>query len=327
MHYRKLGASDLYVSALSLGHSMGALDLGASGRAEYGRLVQRALELGINFFDSSDAYWQGRHEQWLGATLKGDRDRVVIASKFGNLTLADGSKATNARPEYVAQCCAASLKRLGVDCIDLYYLHRVDPSTPIEDTVGAMARLAEQGKVRYIGVCEAGAATLERAHRVHPITALQTEYSLWSREVERDILPACRRQRIGYVAYSPLGRGLLTGAIKRFEDLAPGDRRRIHPRFHPQHLAHNLALVAALERMANELALTSAQLALAWVLSRGADVVPLTSTRQIRHLEQSVAACEVALRPEDRARLAALFPVGVGAGERYPPEMLPGLGI
>jgi len=327
MQYRNLGASDLSVSAISLGHSMGALDFEERGRAEFVRLIHRALELGINFFDSSDAYWKGLHEQWLGAALRPHRDRVIMTSKFGNITLPDGSKATNGRPEYVARCCDASLKRLGTERIDLYYLHRVDPNTPIEDTIGAMARLVEQGKVRYIGVCEAGAATIERANRVHPITALQTEYSLWSREVENDILPACRRLKIGYVAYSPLGRGLLTGAIRRFEDLAPQDRRRIHPRFHTENLACNLELVSALERVARGLGLTSAQLALAWVLSRGTDIVPLTSTRQIPHLEQSVEACAISLRPEDLPRLEALFPIGAGAGERYPPEMLPGLGI
>jgi aryl-alcohol dehydrogenase-like predicted oxidoreductase len=327
MQQRRLGASELSVSCISLGHSMAATDFTGQGQAEFVRLIHRALELGINFFDTSDAYWNGLHEQWLAAALKQHRHRAVIASKFGNITLADGSKATNGRPEYVARCCDDSLKRLGTDRIDLYYAHRIDPNTPIEDTVGAMARLVEQGKVHHIGLCEAGVETLERANRIHPVTALQTEYSLWSREVEREILPACRRLKIGYVAYSPLGRGLLAGAIKRFEDLAPSDRRRIHPRFHRENLPHNLELVSELERMAKGLGLTSAQLALAWVLGRGADIVALTGTKEIRHLEQSVEATGIALRPEDRARLEELFAIGAGAGERYPPEMLSGLGI
>jgi aryl-alcohol dehydrogenase-like predicted oxidoreductase len=327
MKHRKLGASALPVSPIALGHSMGMTDLSEQGRADFERLIHRAVELGVNFFDSSDAYWNGRHEEWLGAAIKPHRDRVVVTSKLGNITLPDGRKATNAKPEYILKCCDESLKRLGVDQIDLYYLHRVDPATPIEDSIGAMSRLVEQGKVRYIGVCEAGFPTIERAHRVHPITALQTEYSLWSREVESEILPACRRLNIGYVAYSPLGRGLLTGAIKRLADLAPTDRRRIHPRFHDANLPRNLALVAELDRIAKELRLSSAQLALAWVLSRGDDIVALTGTKQIGHLEQSVEACSADLPPEHRARLEALFPLGAGAGERYPPEMLPGLGI
>lgn len=280
----------------------------------------------MNFFDSSDAYWNGRHEEWLAFAL-GDVRRAVVTSKFGNITLPDGSKATNARPEYVQACCEASLKRLNTDCIDLYYLHRVDPATPIEETVGAMARLVEQGKVKYLGICEAGVATLERAHRVHPITALQTEYSLWCRDAEDDVIPACRKLGIAFVGYSPLGRGLLTGNIHSFDDLAPNDRRRIHPRFHEENLKRNLELVARMRQVADRLGLTNAQLALAWASSRGEDIVPITGTQRAGYLEQSAAAAQVKLSPEDRALLESIFTPEARAGTRYPVEMLPGLGI
>jgi aryl-alcohol dehydrogenase-like predicted oxidoreductase len=327
MHHKHLGQSELKVSAIGLGHSMGANDFSASGKTEFTKLIRRALELGVNFFDSSDAYWNGLHEQWLGAALGQDRGQAIVTSKFGNITLPDGSKATNARPDNVIRCCEASLARLGTDCIDLYYLHRVDPQTPIEDTVGAMARLVQQGKVRYLGLCEAGVATLERAHRVHPITALQTEYSLWSRDAEDEIIPACRRLGIAYVGYSPLGRGLLTGGIQKLEDLAPTDRRRIHPRFHGENLARNLELVSQLQAMAEGLGLTSAQLALAWVMAQGEDIVPIAGTQRIPYLEKNVEAAHYVLGSVECARLAEIFSRGRRAGERYPVEMLPGLGI
>jgi len=326
MQMRQLGASALKVSAIGLGHSMGASDFSAAGQKEFNTLIARALELGVNFFDSSDAYWNGRHEEWLAAAL-GDVRRAVVTSKFGNITLPDGSKATNARPEYVQACCEASLKRLDTDCIDLYYLHRVDPATPIEETVGAMARLVEQGKVKYLGICEAGVSTLERAHRVHPITALQTEYSLWCRDAEDDVIPACRKLGIAFVGYSPLGRGLLTGNIHSFDDLAPNDRRRIHPRFHEENLKRNLELVARMRQVADRLGLTNAQLALAWATSRGEDIVPITGTQRAGYLEQSAAAAQVQLSPEDRALLESIFTREARAGTRYPEEMLPGLGI
>jgi aryl-alcohol dehydrogenase-like predicted oxidoreductase len=326
MQLRQLGASGLKVSPIGLGHSMGASDFSAAGQAQFNSLIAGALDLGVNFFDSSDAYWNGRHEEWLAAAL-GDVKRAVVTSKFGNLTLPDGSKATNARPEYVQSCCEASLKRLKTDCIDLYYLHRVDPATPIEDTVGAMARLVEQGKVRYLGICEAGVATLERAYRVHPITALQSEYSLWCRDAEDDVIPACRRLGIAFVGYSPLGRGLLTGNIHAFEDLAPHDRRRIHPRFHEENLKRNLALVARMEAVAQRLGLTTAQLALAWAVVQGMDIVPVTGTQRLSYLEQSVSAAQFGLGPAECAELEAIFTPEARAGERYPVEMLPGLGI
>jgi aryl-alcohol dehydrogenase-like predicted oxidoreductase len=327
MEIRVLGASMLNVSAIGLGHSMGADDFSDAGRAQFERLIARALELGVNFFDSSDAYWNGRHETWLGQALAHQRNRAVVASKFGNITLPDGSKATNGRPDYVISCCESSLKRLGTECIDLYYLHRVDPKVAIEDTIGAMSRLVEQGKVRHLGICEAGAQTLERAHKVHPITALQTEYSLWCREPEQEIIGTCRRLNIAFVGYSPLGRGLLTGRIQSYDDLAPTDRRRIHPRFKGENLARNLKLVAQMEEIASPLGLTTAQLALAWAAAQGKDIIPLTGTQRIAYLEQSVAAAHTPLAAADCATLESIFAPQATAGERYPVEMLRDLGI
>ncbi|MDB5881255.1 MAG: Aldo/keto reductase [Ramlibacter sp.] len=327
MEMRVLGASTLEVSAFGLGHSMGADDFSDAGRAQFERLIARALELGVNFFDSSDAYWNGRHESWLGQALARQRARAVVATKFGNITRPDGSKATDGRPEYVVSCCEASLKRLGMECIDLYYLHRVDPKVAIEDTIGAMARLVEQGKVRYLGICEAGETTLQRAHKVHPIAALQTEYSLWCREAEEEIIGTCRRLNVAFVGYSPLGRGLLTGRIQSYDDLAPNDRRRIHPRFRGENLARNLKLVARMEAIATPLGLTTAQLALAWAAAQGKDIIPLTGTQRVALLEQSVAAAQTPLAPSDCARLEAIFAPEARAGERYPVEMLRDLGI
>lgn len=325
MQTKKLGA--LEVPALCLGHSMGADDFSAAGEREFQELIARALDLGLNFFDSSDAYWSGLHETWLGRALGGRRSQAIVTSKFGNLTLPDGRKATDGRPEYAVACCEASLRRLGTEAIDLYYLHRVDPKVPIEDTVGAMARLVEQGKVRHLGICEAGPQTLRRAHRVHPIAALQTEYSLWCRQACEEVLGLCRELGIGFVGYSPLGRGLLTGRIQRHDDLAPTDRRRIHPRFRDEHLARNLALVQQMEDIARPLGLSTAQLALAWAASQGPDIVALTGTQRVHYLEQSVVASSVALSPAQCARLETLFAPEACAGERYPIEMLKDLGI
>lgn len=327
MKRKRLGASSLEVSAMGLGHSMGFQDFSEHGLSEFKQLVHRALELGMNFFDSSDAYWDGLHEEWLRQALGAQRQHAVVTSKFGNITLPDGSKATNARPEYVVSCCEASLKRLGTDCIDLYYLHRVDPNTPIEDTVGAMSRLVEQGKVRYLGICEAGVDTLQRAHRVHPMTALQTEFSLWYRDTEVEMIGLCRQLNIAFVGYSPLGRGLLTGSIQSFDDLDPKDRRRIHPRFHGDNLAHNLTLVARMQTIADRLGLTTAQLAMAWTVAQGDDIVPITGTQRVKYLEQSVAAAGFTLSAEDSAELEAIFTPESRAGERYPRAMLAGLGI
>jgi aryl-alcohol dehydrogenase-like predicted oxidoreductase len=327
MKHKRIGASSLEASSIGLGHSMGFDDFSVAGLSEFKDLVSRALDLGMNFFDTSDAYWNGLHESWLGAALKGYRHKAIVASKFGNITLADGSKATNAKPAYVQACCDASLKRLGQECIDLYYLHRIDPQTPIEDTVGAMSRLVEQGKVRYLGICEAGIETLTRAHRVHPITALQAEYSLWYRDTERDMIQTCQELNIGFIGYSPLGRGLLTGNIQSYEDLHVKDRRRIHPRFQVHNLDNNLALVKQMQPIADRLGTTLSQLAIAWVVAQGDDIWAITGTQRILHLEQSVSAAELALSRADLKELEDIFSPHARAGDRYPREMLAGLGI
>lgn len=327
MKRKRIGASSLEASTIGLGHSMGFDDFSEAGLSEFKDLVSRALDLGINFFDSSDAYWNGLHEDWLRLALKGNRDKAIVASKFGNITLADGSKATNGKPAYVQTCCEASLKRLGQECIDLYYLHRVDPQTPIEDTIGAMSRLVDQGKVRYLGICEAGIETLTRAHRVHPITALQTEYSLWYRDSEQEMIQTCRELQIGFVGYSPLGRGLLTGNIQSYEDLHVKDRRRIHPRFQGNNLESNLALVKQMQPIADRLGITLAQLAIAWVVAQGDDILAITGTQRVKYLEQSVSAATLVLGQADLKELEHIFRPQARAGDRYPREMLPGLGI
>lgn len=327
MKYRRLGYNGPQVSAIGLGRGTRPIQFGDPLEAEFNATIRRALDLGVNFFDTSDAYWGGRHETLLGRALKGHRNQAVIASKFGNIDLPDGKKATNGRPEYVFECCDASLKRLGVDVIDLYYLHRVDPGVPIEETIGAMAQLISQGKVRFLGICEAGARTLKRAHREHPITVLQTEYSLWYREMERDILAACRDLGVGYIAYAPLGRGLLTGTIKSVDDLPPGDRRRNNPRFKPENLARNLGLVRELESVAASNQASAAQVALAWILAQGEDIVPIPGTNHVHNLEQNVAAVELQLSAADLEHLSEVFAIGAGAGERYPAHVLKGVGL
>jgi aryl-alcohol dehydrogenase-like predicted oxidoreductase len=327
MKYRRLGKNGPQVSAGSQGRGTTAVKFGDPLEAEFNSTIARALDLGINFFDSSDAYWGTRHEVLLGRALKARRNHVLIASKFGNIDLPDGKKATNGRPEYVFDCCDASLKRLRVDTIDVYYLHRVDPNVPIEETVGAMARLVSQGKVRYVGLCEAGAATLERAHREHPITVLQTEYSLWSREVEREILPTCRKLGVGYVAYAPLGRGLLTGRIRTVDDIPEGDRRRQHPRFFPENLARNVELVRELETLAARIGASPAQVAIAWLLAQGEDIVAIPGTNHVANLEQNAAAVDLRLSESDVSRLSEIFAHGAGAGERYMANVLKGVGL
>jgi len=297
------------------------------GVQAFNATIRHAFELGIDFFDSSDAYWGTRHEVLLGRAIKGFRDRILISSKFGNIDLPDGRKGTNGRPEYLLQCCEESLQRMGVDVIDVYYLHRVDPGVPIEETVGGMARLIEQGKVRWLGICEAGPETLKRAHRTHPIAALQTEYSLWFREVERDVLPACRELGIAYVAYAPLGRGLLTGRIKTVDDLPATDRRRRHPRFQPENLARNIQLVEALETMAKGQGVTAAQLALAWMLAQGEDIIPIPGTNHVKNVELNAQAADIRLSGEKVARLSEIFSIGAGAGKRYHDNVLKGMGI
>jgi aryl-alcohol dehydrogenase-like predicted oxidoreductase len=317
METRTLGAG-LRVSAIGLG-CMGMSEFYGSGdEAESIATIHRAIELGVTFFDTADMYGVGRNEELVGRALQGKRDRVVLATKFGNVRGEDGSfRGIDGRPEYVRQACEASLKRLNVEVIDLYYQHRVDPNTPIEDTVGAMADLVQQGKVRWLGLSEAGPATIRRAQAVHPIAALQTEYSLWSRDPEDEVLPTVRELGIGFVPYSPLGRGFLTGRFKSIDDLAPDDYRRHSPRFEGENFQKNLHLVEEIEQLAQKKGCTPSQLALAWVLAQGEDIVPIPGTKQRKYLEQNVAAVEIALSAEDLERIDRAIPPGAAAGTRY----------
>ena len=327
MKYRRLGAAGPEVSAIGMGRGSQPVRFGEPLEQDFNATIARTLDLGVNLFDSSDAYWGARHEVLLGRALKGQRGRAQIITKFGNIDLPDGKKATNGRPEYIYQCCDASLERLGVDVIDFYFMHRVDPNTPIEETIGGMARVIEQGKVRHIGICEAGPDTLRRAHKTYPLAALQIEYSLWSRDCEREILPVCRELGIAYIAYAPLGRGLLTGRVKTVDDLPPTDRRRKHPRFKPENLTRNIELVAQLEAMAQAKGVTSAQLALAWLLAQGHDIVPIPGTNHVHNLELNVAAVDIALSADELQRLSQVFAPGAGAGARYMPNVLKGVGL
>ncbi len=310
-----------------MGRGAQPVQFGEPLEVEFNAAIARALDLGINLFDTSDAYWQGRHEILLGRALKGQRKQVLIASKFGNIDLPDGSKGTDGRPEYVRQCCDASLQRLGTDVIDIYYLHRVDPNVPIAETVGAMGDLVTRGKVRWVGLCEAGVNTLQRAHQEFPVTVLQTEYSLWCRDAEEEMLPACRKLGVGYVAYAPLGRGLLTGNIKSVDDLPKNDRRRKHPRFLPENLARNVELVKRLEVVAQNVAATTAQTALAWLLAQGDFIVPIPGTNRAANVELNAAAAELELPADARAELNDIFSAGAGAGARYAPHLLKGMGL
>ena len=327
MKYRQLGKTGPLVSAIGLGRGSQPVKFGEPLEYEFNETIRRAIDVGITLFDSSDLYWNTRHEVLLGRAIQGRRHKVQIVSKFGNIDLPDGKKATNGRPDYVHKCCDESLQRMGLDVIDIYFLHRVDPSVPIEDTVGAMSELISRGKVRFIGICEASAKTLRRAHAEHPLTALQTEYSLWFREVEKDILPACKELGVGYIAYAPLGRGLLTGRIKSVDDIPENDRRRRHPRFFPENLAKNLKLVAELEAMAKTYGATSAQVALAWMLAQWEGVVPIPGTNNAKNVELNVAAVDLVIDPKDIARLNEIFAFGAGAGERYMAGALKGVGI
>ena len=326
MKYRKLGARGPTVSAIGLGAGSATTHFGSRDDQVQIETMQRALDLGVTFFDTADRYMKGRHEHLLGRALKGRRGETVLASKFGNFDLPDGRKGYNGKPQYVPQACEASLRNLGVDYIDLYYLHRIDPEVPIEDTVGAMAELVRQGKVRWLGLSEAGPGSLERACKVHPIAALQTEYSLWARDVEDAILPACRKLGIGFVPYSPLGRGLLTGTVRSLEDFAPHDLRRRQPRFQPGNMERNLQLLKPLEEIAAARGVTQAQVALAWLLAQGEDIVPIPGTKQQKWLEQNVAAASLSLNEDELRLLAETFKPGARAGERYTPGYFTTLG-
>ena len=320
MKQRKLGNQGLVVSELGLG-CMGMSEFyGIADESEAIATIHRALELGVTLLDTADMYGVGHNEELVGKAIKDCRDRVIIATKFGNVRGSDGSfKGVNGKPEYVRSCCDASLKRLGVDTIDLYYQHRVDPNTPIEETVGAMAKLVQAGKVRYLGLSEAASATIRRAMAVHPISALQTEYSLWSREPESEILPTCRELGIGFVAYSPLGRGFLTGKIKSLDTLSEGDYRAgLYPRLQGDNLQQNLKLVEQIEQMAAAKGIKAGQLALAWVLAQGEDIVPIPGTKRRTYLEENIAAATVTLTQAELDQIAKALPLGIAAGDRYP---------
>jgi len=323
MQTRTLG-NHLEVSALGLGCMGMSAFYGKRDDAESLRTLERSLELGLNFWDTSDMYGPFTNEELVGKALANRRGEVVLATKFGIvLDPNDPSvRGISGRPEYVRSACEASLKRLGTDHIDLYYQHRVDPQVPIEETVGAMGELAEQGKVRFLGLSEAGVETIRRAHKIHPITALQSEFSLWTRDLEEEIVPTLRELGISLVAYSPLGRGFLTGQIKSFDDFEPDDYRRHSPRFQGENFEKNLQLVARIEDMAKTRGYTPAQLALAWVLAQGEDIVPIPGTKKVERLEENVGALEVHLSPDDLAQLEEIAPHGVAAGTRYPESMM-----
>jgi aryl-alcohol dehydrogenase-like predicted oxidoreductase len=319
MHTRELGKSGLQVSAIGLG-CMGMSEFyGPSDDDQSLGTLHHALDLGITLWDTADMYGVGRNEELVGRALQGHRDRVVLATKFGNVRGGDGAfLGVDGSPDYVRRACDASLRRLGVDHIDLYYQHRVDPKVPIEETVGAMAELVQQGKVRYLGLSEAAAGTVRRAAAVHPIAALQTEYSLWTRDLEDEILPTCRELGIGLVAYSPLGRGFLTGKIQRLDDLDKSDWRRMNPRFQEENLKKNLVIAERIREIAAAKKCSPAQLALAWVLAQGSDVVPIPGTRSRRRLEENAAATQVALSADDLAKVKEVLPRDLVAGQRYP---------
>jgi aryl-alcohol dehydrogenase-like predicted oxidoreductase len=328
MYVRKLGNSDLTVSAIGLGCMSMSGTYGKSDDEQSIAVVHRALDLGVNFIDSSDMYGWGHNEQLLGRALKGRRHRAVLATKFGQVQSPDGKgNLVDGSPAYVARACDASLKRLGVDVVDVYFQHRVDPKVPIEDTVGAMSRLVEQGKVRYLGLSEAAPATIQRAHAVHPISAVQSEYSLLYRSPAEETLPTCRERGISYIAYSPLGRGFLTGRLQTDADLAADDRRRQHPRFQSANFDHNRKLVLHIEEIAREKACTPSQLVLAWLLAQGQDILPIPGTKRISYLEENLGAVNVQLTPADLREIDEAMPPGAAAGLRYPEPQMKGVHI
>jgi aryl-alcohol dehydrogenase-like predicted oxidoreductase len=326
MKTRTLGNQGLVVSELGLG-CMGMSEFyGDRDEQEAIATIHRALDLGLNFLDTADMYGPFTNEQLVGKAIKDRRDQVIIATKFGNVRSAEGGfLGISGKPEYVRQCCDASLQRLGIDVIDLYYQHRVDVTVPIEETIGAMAELVQAGKVRYLGMSEAAPATIRRAQAIHPISALQTEYSLWSRDPEDEILPTIRELGIGFVPYSPLGRGFLTGAIASPEDFAPDDFRRRSPRFQGENFAKNLQLVEQVKAIAAEKSITPGQLALAWLLAQGDDIVPIPGTKRRSYLQENIGAITVNLTADDLSRINAVAPKGIAAGERYPAQNMSAL--
>jgi aryl-alcohol dehydrogenase-like predicted oxidoreductase len=324
MQFRELGRSGLILPAEGLG-CMGMSEFyGPGDDAESIATIHRALELGIDFLDTADVYGPYKNEELVGRAIKGRRDQVVLATKFGIVRDPKNPnvRGVNGKPDYVRRSCEASLQRLGVETIDLYYQHRVDPATPIEETVGAMAQLLQEGKIRHIGLSEASPQTLRRAAKVHPIAALQTEYSLWSREPEYELLSTCRELGVGFVAYSPLGRGFLTGQFRRFEDFPPDDYRRFSPRFQGENFQKNLDLVHRVEQIAHEKRCKPSQLALAWVLAQDDNIIPIPGTKRRKYLEENVAALNIELSPDDLRRLDEIFPTGAAAGDRYPEHMM-----
>jgi aryl-alcohol dehydrogenase-like predicted oxidoreductase len=324
MQFRELGRSGLILPAEGLG-CMGMSEFyGPGDDAESIATIHRALELGIDFLDTADVYGPYKNEELVGRAIKGRRDQVVLATKFGIVRDPKNPnvRGVNGKPDYVRRSCEASLQRLGVETIDLYYQHRVDPATPIEETVGAMAQLLQEGKIRHIGLSEASPQTLRRAAKVHPIAALQTEYSLWSREPEYELLSTCRELGVGFVAYSPLGRGFLTGQFRRFEDFPPDDYRRFSPRFQGENFQKNLDLVHRVEQIAQEKRCKPSQLALAWVLAQDDNIIPIPGTKRRKYLEENVAALNIELSPDDLRRLDEIFPTGAAAGDRYPEHMM-----
>jgi len=330
MQQRTLGRSGPAVPALGLGCMGMSIAYGEPDDAESIATIHRAAELGINLLVTSDAYGNGSNEELIARAIKGRRGQFLLGSKFGNLSLAGITAPLGlsaGHPDYVMQACEKSLKRLGVEMIDYYGVHRVDPAVPIEDTVGAMKKLVEQGKVRYLVLSEAGPQTIRRAHAVHTITAIETEYSLWSRDVEAAVLPVCRELGIGFMAYAPLGRGFLTATMKTLDALLPKDRRRDHPRFLADNIAHNAALLAPIEKIAAAHGCSPAQVAIAWVLAQGTDIIPIPGTKQRKYIEQNAAAVDLQLTSDEIATLSNAFPPNVTAGTRYPEKQLKSLGI